>query len=160
MCPEASRADWSSLEKLPDFPGDSTVKNPPAIQETLEVLVRSLGREDPLEEGMTTHSRILAWRIPWTEEPGRLHTVQGVAQSRTRLKRLSTWHAEKLTHHQEGPHSQQRPRIRSGHTPRPLLEWEEEEVEARAGLPGPLCVLSCKPERKTTRQKQGARVEQ
>ena len=77
MCPEASRADWSSLEKLPDFPGDSTVKNPPAIQETLEVLVRSLGREDPLEEGMTTHSRILAWRIPWTEEPGRLHTVQG-----------------------------------------------------------------------------------
>ena len=42
-------------------------KNPPAVQETQ---VRSLGREDPLEEGMATHSSILAWRIPWTEEPG------------------------------------------------------------------------------------------
>ena len=45
------------------------VKNPLAMQETP---VRSLGWEDPLEEGMATHSSILAWRIPWTEEPGRL----------------------------------------------------------------------------------------
>ena len=37
-----------------------------------EMWVRSLGQEDPLEEGMSTHSRILAWRIPWTEEPGGL----------------------------------------------------------------------------------------
>ena len=44
------------------------VKNLPAKWETW---VRSLGREDPLEEGMATHSSILAWRIPWTEEPGR-----------------------------------------------------------------------------------------
>ena len=43
------------------------VKNLPAVQETW---VRSLGREDPLEKGMSTHSNILAWRIPWTEEPG------------------------------------------------------------------------------------------
>ena len=43
------------------------VKNPPAMQETY---IRSLGREDPLEKGMATHSSILAWRIPWTEEPG------------------------------------------------------------------------------------------
>ena len=42
------------------------VKNPPAMQETW---VRSLGGEDPLEESMATHSSILAWRIPWTEEP-------------------------------------------------------------------------------------------
>ena len=41
-------------------------------------------REDPLEEGMTTHSSILAWRIPWTEEPGRLQA--GFAKSWTRLK--------------------------------------------------------------------------
>ena len=53
------------------FPGDSAVQNPPAVQETQ---VQSLSWEDPLEEGMTTHSSILAWRIPWTEEPGRLHT--------------------------------------------------------------------------------------
>ena len=48
------------------------VKNPPAMQETL---VRSLGWEDPLEEGMATHSSILAWRIPWTEEPGGLQSM-------------------------------------------------------------------------------------
>ena len=40
------------------------------MQETDETLVRSLGREDPLEEGMATHSGILAWEIPWIEEPG------------------------------------------------------------------------------------------
>ena len=40
--------------------------------ETQKTQVLSLGREDPLEEGMATHSSILAWRIPWTEEPGRL----------------------------------------------------------------------------------------
>ena len=45
------------------------VKNPLAIQETW---VQSLGREDPLEKGMATHSNILAWRIPWTEEIGGL----------------------------------------------------------------------------------------
>ena len=54
------------------FPGGSAVKNPPAVQEPQETWVRSLGWEDPLEEGMTTHSSILAWRIPWTEGPGRL----------------------------------------------------------------------------------------
>ena len=37
--------------------------------------VRSLGREDPLQEGMATHSSILAWRIPWTEEPGKLQSI-------------------------------------------------------------------------------------
>ena len=47
------------------------VKNLP-IQETEETQVPSLGQEDPLEEGMAIHSSILAWRIPWTEEPGRL----------------------------------------------------------------------------------------
>jgi len=48
------------------------VKNPPAVQETW---VRSLGWEDPLEEGMATHSNILAWRIPWTEEVGGLQSM-------------------------------------------------------------------------------------
>ena len=49
------------------FPGGSVVKNLPAMQETQ---VQYLGGEDPLEEGMATHSSILVWRIPWTEEPG------------------------------------------------------------------------------------------
>ena len=55
------------------------VKHLPAMRETR---VRFLGREDPLEEGMTTHSSTLAWRISWTEEPGGLQ-FKGAAQSRT-----------------------------------------------------------------------------
>ena len=51
------------------FPGGSDSKNPPVVQETW---VQSLGQEDPLEEKMATHSSNLAWRTPWTEEPGRL----------------------------------------------------------------------------------------
>ena len=48
------------------------VKNPSAIQETQAIHVRSLGQEDPLEEEMATHSSILAWKIPWTEDSGGL----------------------------------------------------------------------------------------
>ena len=54
-----------------DFPGGSAVKNPSVMQ---EMRVRSLGQEYPLEEGLVTHSSILAWRIPWTE-PGRLPSI-------------------------------------------------------------------------------------
>ena len=54
------------------FPSGSVVKNQPAMQETQ---VQSLGREDPLEKGMATHFAILAWRISWTEEPGRLQSM-------------------------------------------------------------------------------------
>ena len=49
-----------------------TVKNLPAVQ---KIWVQSLGQEDPLEEGMETHSSILDWRIPWTEEPGSLQSM-------------------------------------------------------------------------------------
>ena len=48
------------------------VKNLPAMEETW---VQTLGREDPLEKGIATHSSIFAWRIPWTEEPGTVHSV-------------------------------------------------------------------------------------
>ena len=65
---------WASL--LPQM-----VKNPPAMQETW---IRSLGWEDPLEEGMATHFSIRAWRIPWTEEPGKLQSLG--LQSWTQLK--------------------------------------------------------------------------
>ena len=54
------------------FPVAQTVKNLPAMQETQ---VPSLGQEDPLEKGMATYSSILAWRIPWTEEPGGLKSM-------------------------------------------------------------------------------------
>ena len=54
------------------FPDGSDGKNPPAMRETW---ARSLGWEDPLEEGVATYSSILAWRIPWTEEPGGLQSI-------------------------------------------------------------------------------------
>ena len=57
------------------------VKNPPAIQVTH---IQSLDRENPLEKGMATHSSILAWRIPWTQEPGGLQST-GVTKSQTQL---------------------------------------------------------------------------
>ena len=56
---------WSSLVA-------QMVKNPPAMQETW---IQSLGPEDPLEKGMATHSSVLAWRIPWTEEPRQLQSM-------------------------------------------------------------------------------------
>ena len=60
-------------------------KNPTTMQETG---VQSLGWGDSLEEGMATYSSILAWRIPWTGEPGRIQSI-GVAKSQTRLSSLA-----------------------------------------------------------------------
>ena len=54
------------------FPGDSGVKSVPAVE---KMRVRSLGWEDPLEKEVATHSSILAWEIPWTEEPGGLQSM-------------------------------------------------------------------------------------
>ena len=62
------------------FPIAQMVKNLPAMQETQ---IQSRGQEDPLEKGMATHSSILAWSIPWTEEPGGLQSMG--SQSQTRL---------------------------------------------------------------------------
>ena len=66
-------------QETKDFPGGTIVKNLPAKQETR---AQSLGQEDPLEKEMATHSSILAWEIPRTEEPGPA-TVRGVAESHT-----------------------------------------------------------------------------
>ena len=67
---------WETYDKLhgflpsyQGFPDGSVVKNPPAMQ---EMWVQSLGQEDAQEEKMVTYSSILAWKIPWTEESGRL----------------------------------------------------------------------------------------
>ena len=61
------------------------VKNLPAVQETQ---VLSLGQEDPLEKGMATHSSILAWTIPWIEEPGRLQSM-GLQRARQKIEWLT-----------------------------------------------------------------------
>ena len=63
-----------------DFPGGSLIKKPPAKEETQD---QSLGWEDPLEKEMATHSSILAWKIPWTEESGGLQSMG--SQSQTQL---------------------------------------------------------------------------
>ena len=68
------------------LPGGSVAKNLPAMQETP---VQSLGREDPLEEEMATHAGILAWEIPWTEEPGNLHSMES-QKSQTGLCNYTT----------------------------------------------------------------------
>ena len=69
-----------------------TVKRLPAMRETR---VQFLGREDPLEKEMATHSSILAWKIPWTEEPGRLQSMG--SQSRTQLSDFTfTFHFHAL----------------------------------------------------------------
>ena len=78
---------------LKGFPGGSVVKNPPAIQETQ---VLSLGWEDSLEEAMATCSSILAWGIPWIEEPGGVQSLE--VQSRTRLSDLHTRRGTKIPH--------------------------------------------------------------
>ena len=57
------------------FPGGSAVKNPPAVQETQVMRLPFVDGEDPLEEGLTAHSSVLAWEIPGTEEPGGLQSL-------------------------------------------------------------------------------------
>ena len=57
------------------FPSGSAIINPPAMQEIQETQVQSLGQKDHLEEEMGTHSSILAWKIPWTEEPDGLQST-------------------------------------------------------------------------------------
>ena len=56
-------------------PAGSVERNPPARQEPQEIGVQSLAQEDSLEEDMATHSSILTWKTPWTEEPGRLQSM-------------------------------------------------------------------------------------
>ena len=64
------------------------VKNLPATQETPEMQILSLDWKDPLEEGMATHSSVLAWRIPWTEEPGRLQSMGSQRVRHLRAKKI------------------------------------------------------------------------
>ena len=78
---------WKRICFLLGFPSGSAVKNSPVMYEKQEVQVQSLGQEDPLEECVAIHSRVLAWRIPSTEEPGRLRSI--ALQSWTWLKQLT-----------------------------------------------------------------------
>ena len=77
------------ISNILGFPGGASGKEPTCqCRRCWEMQVPSLGWEDPLEEGMATHSTILAWKIPWTEKPGRLQSVG--SQSQIQLEQLST----------------------------------------------------------------------
>ena len=78
-----SKGNSQHVSRFGGFPGTQIVKNLAAMQETQ---VQYLGQEDPLEKGMATHSSILAWRIPWTEEPG---GPQSMGSQRVRLNNVS-----------------------------------------------------------------------
>ena len=67
------------------------VKNLLAVQETQETWIQSLGWEDPLGEAMITHSSILAWKIPWTEEPGGIQSRGCKESDMTEQLTLNTW---------------------------------------------------------------------
>ena len=82
MNPLSQRLVKVRCVKYTDFPGCSVVKNLPAMQETQETQVPSLGAEDPLEKEVAPHSSILAGRIPRTEETGMLQSV-GLQKSQT-----------------------------------------------------------------------------
>ena len=60
------------------FPCGSAVKHLPVVQEPQKMRVQSLGWKDPLEKEMAIHSTVLAWRIPWTEEPGGLQSIGSI----------------------------------------------------------------------------------
>ena len=66
----------ATLFSILSFLGGSVVKNPPTVKELQETQLQSLGQEDPLEAEMVTHSSILAWEIPWTEEPGKQQSMR------------------------------------------------------------------------------------
>ena len=67
------------------FPGGSSSQTLPAMHEPQETQVQSLGQEVPLEEEMATHASILAWRIPWTEEPGGLQSLRSKKSDTTEV---------------------------------------------------------------------------
>ena len=74
MCLRLPGGEFSwLLWEAEGFPGGSVVKHPPASTGKVGMI---LGQEDPLEKEMATHSSILAWRIPWTEDPGGLQSVR------------------------------------------------------------------------------------
>ena len=132
------------------------VKNLPAVQATW---ARSLGWDDPLEKELATHSSILAWRIPWTEEPGGLQSMG--LQSRTRLsdERVHFLGSTRFTSRPLSKQKQQKCRVRGTHQKAVLLS--EGSSKASAGLllrllhPGPstagrVCA-SCLPAGRTPR---------
>ena len=95
VCSTRSNVLWVEMRppKIPRlrvFPGGTSDKEPACHYRSHEMQVWSLGQEDSLEEGMATHSGILAWRIPWTEEPGGLRSIGRVTKSQIQLKQLST----------------------------------------------------------------------
>ena len=107
-----------------------TVKRLSTMQETR---VQSLGQEDPLEKEMATHSSTIAWKIPWTEEPSRLHVVHGVAKSRTRLSNFTSL-SETMQETRVGPLGWEDPLEGSMAAHSNILSWRIPWTEEPDGL--------------------------
>ena len=113
-----ARGSWlQTLKQLAScrrvgFPSDSAVKNPLEVQELQETQVQSLGWKDPLEEGIATHSSILAWRMLWTEEPGGQQSV-GSQRVRHKWSNLARMHRRRVRFSFCGPERKLWPKSRS-----------------------------------------------
>ena len=95
-----SQVTWGKYTECWGFSCGSVVKNPTSVQEAREaqeMRVRSLGVENPLKEGMVTHSSVLAWRIP-TDRAAWWATIHRVGKSLTRLSNLAHTHAYRMLH--------------------------------------------------------------
>ena len=102
--PPELRIAFADSEHL-RFPGGSTVKNLPAMQETQDMWGQSLGQEDNPGEGMATHSSILGWRILWTEEPGRLQSMGSQRVGHNRVTNTSTFFFKRYSSNLEAKNS-------------------------------------------------------
>ena len=100
-----------------------TVKSLPAVQETQKTWVSCLSREDPLQEGMAIHSSVLAWRIPWTEEPGRLQSTGSPNRTLSIVKDCVLAGLHLLSVTCEGCHRVQYTRRFLGTWPPPKVKW-------------------------------------
>ena len=105
------------------------VKNAPTMQKTR---IRSLSWEDPLQKEMATHSSILAWRIPWTEEPGGAKQFMGSQRAR-----LSNWHELLVNAATSLPRFKKR-----GHDTDPICQWRS--VRESVGSPSPCWMVEAR----------------
>ena len=101
--------------------------------------VQETGGAKPGGSEMATHSSILAWRIPWTEEPGGLHTVQGVAKSRTRLSDFTFTFTIFQPEHQQTQRKLEEKLEKEMTTHSSILAWRIPGTEEPGGLPSMGC---------------------
>ena len=133
------------------------VKNPPAMQETSETWIQSLGWEDHPEEGVATHASILAWRIPWREEPDRLQSMWPQGWIRLKWLRRQAHSTRQKFCGRWGPHV-----YLSCHRSREVIFWQgggERQNESKNILMQPACIFVLHPDSIMVRSRDVSAVE-